>query len=105
MATYAISFEIKSDSTYSKRYQSLMAQVHKCSIVWTETTSFALVQTPESLEDLELRLFVQSEISHLRDKLLVINVTNIPGIFRGVNEMPATLARLMPLVTQTIPQS
>ena len=101
MATYAISFEIKSDATYNVRYQSLMRQIHLCSSVWAETTSFALVQSVESLAALELRLFTRSQISHLTDKLLVLNVSNLPGVFRGFNTMPLTLGALMPLVVQT----
>lgn len=100
MPTYAISFEFKSDATYPHRYQSFMNQVRLCHRVWTETTSFALVDTAESLFTLESRLYCKSDFNHLTDKVLVIDVTGDKGIFRGVNSMPSTLGLLMPNVDQ-----
>ena len=100
MATYAITFELKSDHTYVQRYQTLMEQIRACERVWTETTSFALVESREGLSTFESRLYCQSEFNSLIDKMLVIDVTNDPGIFRGVNNMPATLGLLMPNVLQ-----
>ena len=100
MATYSISFELMSNQTYAHRYQTLMEQIRACERVWTETTSFALVETREGLSTLESRLYCQSQFNHLTDKMLVIDVTNDPGIFRGVNNLPATLGLLMPNVVQ-----
>lgn len=57
MATYAVSFEIKADNEYDKRYASLVKQLKLKGTMWDETTSFALVQTTESLDDFEHRLY------------------------------------------------
>ncbi|NVD45838.1 hypothetical protein [Qipengyuania atrilutea] len=100
MPIYAVSFEIKNDASYNDRYQSLMKQIRACEMHWEETTSFVLVKTGESLSDFETRLYVLSQFSHIRDKMLVLQVSGDDGVFRGVNNMPSTLALLMPNVVQ-----
>lgn len=42
MATYAVSFEIKADNEYDKRYASLVKQLKLKGTMWDETTSFCL---------------------------------------------------------------
>lgn len=97
MATYAISFCLAADSTYSERYQSLMDVVRSFPTVWEETTSFALVESSLSLEEVE-RLLYLSKFSPSNDKMLVINVTSDACIGRGKIEYPYTLGKLMPSI-------
>ena len=91
MASYAVSFELESNSTYSARYSSLMAQIRATSMTWTETTSFALVQTSETLAELESRLYYRSELSSLTDILLVIDPATSSAIGRGPIKYPNLL--------------
>lgn len=95
LATFAITFSFHYDSTYNDRYSSFMAEVRKCSTVWDETTSFALVETTETLEALESRLYL-SQFSPSRDKMLVINVSYDAAIARGALSYKATLQTLLP---------
>jgi len=93
MARYAVSFEIHSDSTYTERYRSLINQIFKApgTNIWTETTSFALVETTESLSQFADRLYFSSEILDNKDKLLVIDHRASHALARGPFEYPATL--------------
>ncbi|MFY0400792.1 hypothetical protein [Brevundimonas naejangsanensis] len=100
VGVYAVSFELKSDSDYSKRYDSLMEQLKLKGEMWDETTSFALVETDESLDDFEHRLYFKSELLDSKDKLFVIDVTDRPCIARGPFVMPYTLKSIMPKVVQ-----
>lgn len=97
MAIYAITFTIDYDTAvnWNRRYDSFMGEVRKCSTVWTETTSFCLVETTESLETLERRLFL-SLFDPVKDKMLVINVSYDSAIARGAIQHPAVLRALLP---------
>lgn len=94
MPSYVVSFDLKADHSYGSRYQSLMAQIRKnpSDLVWAETTSFALVQTSESLEAFADRLYYQTEVSAVTDILLVIDHSLNAAIGRGPIAYPATLA-------------
>lgn len=100
MGVYAVSFELKSDSDYSERYDSLIEQLKLKGDMWDETTSFALVKTEESLDDFEHRLYFKSKLIASKDKLFVIDVTDRPCIARGAFLMPFTLKSIMPKVDQ-----
>lgn len=101
MSTYAITFTIDYDTaaSWNRRYDSFMDEVRKCPVVWTETTSFCLVQSAESIEALERRLFL-SQFDPTKDKMVVINVSNDPAISRGAIKDPATLRKLLPGIQQ-----
>jgi hypothetical protein len=91
---YAISFDLKADSTYSERYKSLMAEIAKTpgsAGVWTETTAFILLRSDEKIEDLEHRLYYGSELSSAKDMLLVIDHASNVAVGRGPFKYPATL--------------
>ncbi len=91
---YAISFEIKSDSTYSDRYQSLMEQISKTPgnpAPWAETTSFVLVRSDEKIDDLAHRLYYSSKLISTKDKLLVVDHVSNVAVARGPIEYPNTL--------------
>ncbi len=93
MYEYAISFTIKSDSSYSHRYDSLMEQIRATpdGKVWTETTSFALVSSSEAATAFANRLYFQSDILSDKDILIVFDHHNGICIARGPIEFPATL--------------
>lgn len=93
MAHYAVSFEIKSGPGYVDRYSSLMAQIREApsNNVWTETTSFALVETTETVEAFADRLYYLSTLSSSTDKLLVIDHLSGKAIARGPFQYPYTL--------------
>jgi hypothetical protein len=93
MAHYSVSFELKSDAAYGARYSSLMEQIRKAPSknVWTETTSFALVETTETLDAFADRLYLWSAISASTDKLLVIDHLNGKAVVRGTLLYPNTL--------------
>jgi len=97
MSTYAVSFTIDYDATYVERYDSLMSEIRASGKIWAETTSFCLVDSNETLENLERRLFL-SRFSPTRDKMLVVDVSLDRAIARGAIEYPATLRSLLPLV-------
>jgi hypothetical protein len=100
MSTYAISFKLESNSTYAARYTSLMEQIRACTNVWTETTSFALVSTNETIDQLEQRLYYKTLLSASSDILVVINVTGDAATIRGTNSYPHTLSALLPSIVQ-----
>ena len=92
---YAVSFDIKADSTYSERYTSLMDQLRKTPGspgLWSETTSVVLLRSDETIEELEHRLYYSSQLSSAKDKLLVIDTHSGVAVARGPIAYPATLA-------------
>jgi len=97
MSTFAISFDLKYDTSesYGKRYTSLMAAIRACPTVWSATTAFCLVETSETLEALERRLYL-SQFDATKDKLLIINVSYDSATIRGLNTDLATLRKLLP---------
>ncbi|SFO01756.1 hypothetical protein [Sphingomonas sp. OK281] len=100
MSTYAVSFKLASDSTYHARYESLMGQIRACNTVWTETTSFALVSTNESISELENRLYFRTLLLTSTDLLVVIDVSGAAATIRGTNSYPHTLRALLPRITE-----
>ena len=98
MNTFAVSFTIKYDYDYDERYESFMEAIRACPTVWTETTSFCLVSTPESLSDFQRRLYL-TKFSPTRDKFLVMSVRPVMAAARGEISYPATLKSLLPNVS------
>ena len=99
MSTFAVTFDIKFDTAtnWNRRYDSLMAAINKCKRVWKETTSFCLVETTETLDDFERRLFL-TDFDGSQDKMLVIDVGYDSCISRGAIKDKALLRALMPMV-------
>lgn len=90
---YAISFDIKYDTTYTSRYNSLMTQVRATpnGAVWAETTSFVLLRSAEDIATLADRLYYKSELLDSKDMLLVIDHAANACIARGPFKYPAVL--------------
>lgn len=95
MYVYIVSFELKNDITYDSRYRSLMREL-RAGTCWEETTSFALVETPEAIDAFFDRLYYKSEIIDSKDLLLVIDTTSQAARVRGPVKYPATLHALLP---------
>ena len=98
MATYAISFNLHYDSTYSDRYDSLMKAIRSSATVWEETTSFALVESSKSLTIFEIDLYL-SKFDATKDILVVIDVTNCAAEARGKIADKTKLRKLLPNIT------
>jgi hypothetical protein len=90
---YALSFELKTDSTYTQRYNSLMHEIRQTpnAAVWAETTSFVLLRSTEDIATLADRLYFKSLLIASKDMLLVIDHATSACIARGPFEYPATL--------------
>lgn len=89
---YAVSFELKSDDSYSERYASLMEQLNlDTTNYWDETTSVVLVKSNETIEAFEDRLYFDSLLIKEKDKLLVIDHANSSAVARGPFKYPNTL--------------
>lgn len=99
MSTYAISFHLEYNSTYTERYTSLMAAIRQCAKVWEETTSFAIVETHETLDTLERRLWL-SQFSSATDILMVIDISYDSCTIRGAAKKRAILKSILPQVQE-----
>lgn len=100
MSIYAISFKLASDSTYQPRYTSLMEQIEKCARVWKETTSFAIVSTNETLQQLEHRLYFESSLLSSKDILFVVEVSGADAVIRGDDAFPSILGSMLPRLVE-----
>ena len=98
MATYAVSFHLKKDRTYNDRYDSLMEEIEKSTLIWVETTSFCLVRSGKTLATFTSSLYMTA-FDPSKDKLLVMDVGDVNATARGDIEYPATLRSLIPSVT------
>lgn len=91
---YAISFTIGTGPnvfSYADRYASFMEQVRKTG-AWTETTSFALTTTNETIDALADRLYFQSKFDATADLMIVIDIERGYAITKGKVEYPTTLS-------------
>jgi predicted RNA-binding protein len=76
-----------------------MAVIRSYTKVWDETTSFALVETNETIDVFEQRLWL-SKFDSTKDKLLVIDVSYDTATFRGTVKKIDTLKSLLPGIVQ-----
>jgi hypothetical protein len=98
MAIFAITFRIHQDATYTERYNSLIDQIKKESIDsadnWDEPTSFVLMQSRQTANDLCDALYIRSSISESKDVLVVVNLSEKTYAQKGA-KYPNTLDWLM----------
>ena len=102
MSTYAISFNLlygNDGDSYSERYASLMAAIRKCPKVWDETTSFAVVETSETITDLERRLWL-SKFDSTKDILFVVDITYKDCTIRGATKNRSKLKEILPHIQE-----
>lgn len=96
MAVYAVSFEIKYDSTYSERYKSLIDKINEIATgnVWDETTSFVAFNSNLKIDEVHHALYFGTDLLG-DDKLLILQPTGgsyrqrnakYPSILKGILE-------------------
>ena len=75
MGNFLVSFELRSDHDYAERYKSLTEQIKAkpTEYHWDETTSFAAIETPETIHELASRLYLDTKVNSQKDILLVID--------------------------------
>ncbi|QKK24699.1 hypothetical protein [Rhizobium hidalgonense] len=97
MAVYTVSFDFAYDDTYDKRYSSFNEQVKASGVWWAETTSFIVVESPETIEAFCDRIYFQSDFNSSKDRVLVLDANVKSGRYRGVNS-DGDLFKLLPFV-------
>ena len=83
MSIFLVSFDLKYDATYSKRYDSFMEQVKKGGKWWADTTSFVAVHTDETIDEFCSRIYLSSDILESKDLFLVLDAEVKSGRVRG----------------------
>lgn len=97
MSTHVISFRLANDANYAERWESTMNAIRKEAIggsCWEETTSFVVLQSLKSAEDIARAIYLGSLLNSVTDTLLVINSSNNTFATQGKINYPATLASL-----------
>lgn len=69
MASFIVTFKIKSDSNYQSRYDSFVKKINEISGYshWDETTSFYCFKADSTVEDVRFQLVIDSEFDPSRD--------------------------------------
>lgn len=83
MATFLVSFDLKYNDSYSKRYDSFMEQVKAGGKWWADTTSFVAVETDEDIDTFCDRIYYSSDFNGTTDLYLVLDANAISGRVRG----------------------
>ena len=83
MPCYAITFGFRDDAGATLRRASLLSAIGRCERVWDGTESFALVETAEPMEALATRLYLDSDLNALKDRLVVIELGTQAVVARG----------------------
>jgi hypothetical protein len=95
MATHVISFRIASGPDYDKRWASVVSAIKSQTsdgLTWEETTSFVLIRSAKSAQDLARAIYLGSDFSNSRDTLLVVDVDRKEHATQGLINYPSTLA-------------
>lgn len=96
MTIFAISYCFREDAGAAARRESLVREIGRCARIWDETTSFALVETAEPLAALEARLYLDSGLNAIKDRLVVIELVDARATARGVMADREGLRALLP---------
>lgn len=99
MPVYCVSFVIESNSTYQKRYDSFVSECKKDSEYWTDTTSFIVVKTSDSIDKFCQRIYLNSDFNAYMDLFLVIDPNSSDGRVKGTVK-DKDLFTLLPKVKQ-----
>jgi len=93
MANFIVTFQIKSDDTYQKRYNSFIRKVNELTNYehWDETTSFLCFETSSSAEGVCSSLYVGSDFDATKDIMVVIDVSNKKRATKGPLKYPSLL--------------
>jgi hypothetical protein len=93
---YAIAFRIKHDDTYEERLQSLVGVIRREAMgVWEELTSFMVIETTKTTDELAQTIYLDSEFDGDKDSLVVISLSYQHYVARGAMEHAPALAHLM----------
>ncbi|OOY20151.1 hypothetical protein BMI86_11900 [Thioclava sp. DLFJ5-1] len=95
MATYLIAFRIGANSTYSDRWDSVVKAIRSEALdgtTWEEMTSFIILKSGRTADDLARSIYINSGFDVFTDKLLVVNSSNNTHATRGRIDYPATLS-------------
>ena len=98
MAVFAVSFRVGDEGDRQGRWTSLVDTIRKQATTertWEETTSFFVLESPKSADDLAHEIYIKSDMISDWDKLLVINLSLKEHASRGKIAYPATLNALM----------
>lgn len=98
MGNYVVTFRLKDNAGYQKRYESFIDRLYKLSAqsgVWEETSSFIAFEYAGSLEDVYSALYFESDFDPDVDTLLVIDVLNRKKATGGVIKYSATLDKCL----------
>ena len=94
MATHIVSFRIDYDAGYAGRWDSTVEAIRAQALggkTWEETTSFFLIRSNKSADDLARDIYIGSSFDNTKDTLLVVDVTNNTHATRGNVDYPNTL--------------
>ncbi len=94
MARYVISYHFLDDVGVTDRRSSLMREIARCPRVWSGGGSLSLVETAEPIAVLEARLYLDSTLNAVRDRLLVIEVGDAAAGCGAFADMPGLRALL-----------
>lgn len=97
MATYAISFRIAHDADHSNRWSSTVDAIRNEALggsYWEETTSFLVIRSHKTAQDLATAIYVCSSFNSTKDTMIVINCDNGAHCTYGEVMYPETLASL-----------
>lgn len=85
MALFSISFRIHHDTTYDRRYDSVVETI-KANVdkYWDETTSFFFASAETTSKELAESIFVQSDIDSAKDLVVVINHSLKGAAYAGI---------------------
>ena len=92
MGHFVITFRIKSDDEYHKRYESFTERVSKIATrKWEETSSFYAIEADGTAESICTDLYVLSDFNATKDQMVVIDLDLKQKAVKGVLEYPYTL--------------
>ena len=74
MARYVISYHFLDDASAADRRASLMREIASCQRAWSDGGSLSLAETSEPVAVLEARLYLDSALNAVKDRLLVIEL-------------------------------
>lgn len=96
MGHFVITFRLKADSTYDKRYDSFTDKIEEIAESnWRETSSFYAIYADGTAKEICDAIYYGSEFSEDTDTMIVIDLDNNEKATRGNIEYPHTLAKCL----------
>lgn len=85
MANFIVTFQIRSDESYAKRYGSFMRRVNEIArgVLWSETTSFLAFSADLSASELCAELVAGSEFDPGRDIIVALDALSLDKAAAG----------------------